>query len=48
MIGLIILAIIAVLVLGLVLKLVKLAVIVALVLGGFVLVRNFIANKRLK
>ena len=48
MIGIIIVAIIAILVLGLVFKLIKVALIVALLFGGFVLVRNFIAQKRIK
>jgi hypothetical protein len=48
MIGYVIAAIIAVLVIGLVFKLAKVAIIVALVVGGAVLVRNFIAQKRIK
>ena len=48
MIAFIVIAIIAVLVIGLVFKLLKLAIIVALALGAFVVVRNFIAKKRLK
>jgi hypothetical protein len=48
MMAFLIIAIIAVLVIGLVFKLLKLAIIVALGVGAFVLVRNFIAAKRLK
>jgi hypothetical protein len=48
MIGIIIAAIIAIIVIGLVFKLAKLAIILALVFGGVVLVRNFIAQKRIK
>ena len=48
MIGIIIVAIIAILVIGLVFKLVKIALIVALLFGGFVLVRNFLGAKRIK
>ncbi len=48
MIALIIIAIVAILVIGLVLKLAKVAIILALVVGGAVLVRNFIAQKRIK
>ena len=48
MIGIIIVAIIAILVIGLVLKLAKVAIIVALLFGGFVLVRNTLAQRRIK
>ena len=48
MIRFILIAIVVVLVLGLVFKLLKFAIIVALGLGAFVLVRNVIAKKRLK
>ena len=48
MIAFVIIAIIAVLVIGLVFKLLKLAIVVALALGAFVVARNFIAAKRLK
>ena len=48
MIGLIFLAIVAFLVIGLVFKLIKIAIIVALVIGAVAVVRGFIANKRLK
>jgi Flp pilus assembly protein TadB len=48
MIGIIIAAIIAVLVIGLVFKLAKVAIILALIFGAVVLVRNFVAQKRIK
>ncbi len=48
MIGYVILAIVAVLVIGLAFKLVKVALILALVAGGVLLVRNFLNQKRLK
>jgi hypothetical protein len=48
MIGLIVLAIVAFLVIGLVFKLIKLAIIVALAIGGVVLVKSMLANKRIK
>jgi hypothetical protein len=48
MIGIIIAAIIAIIVIGLVFKLAKVAIILALVFGGVVLVRNFIGQKRIK
>jgi len=48
MIGLIILAIIAFLVIGLVFKLIKLAIIVALLVGAVAVGRGFVAQKRLK
>ena len=48
MIGLIILAIVAFLVIGLVFKLVKLAIIVALLFGAVALVRGVVDKKRLK
>ena len=48
MIGLIVLAIVAFVVLGLVFKLVKVALIVALLLAGVAAVRGVLAKKRLK
>jgi hypothetical protein len=48
MIRFILIAIVIVLALGVVFKLLKFAIIVALGLGAFVLVRNVIAKKRLK
>ena len=48
MIGYVIAAIIAILVIGLVLKLAKVAMVLALVVGGAIVVRNFIAQKRIK
>ena len=48
MIALIILAIVAFLVIGLVFKLVKLAIIVALVVGAVAVVRGFVARKQIK
>lgn len=44
MIGPLILIILAILVLGLVLKLLKFAIIVALVIGGVVMVQRYLAN----
>ena len=48
MIGFLLIAIVIVLALGLVFKLLKLAIVVAIVLGGVLVVRNFISGKRLK
>jgi len=48
MIRIIVAAIIAILVIWLVFKLAKVAIIVALIVGGAVLVRNFVAQKQLK
>ena len=48
MIGLIILAIVAFLLIGLVFKLIKVAIIVALVIGAVAVVRGMVANRRLK
>ena len=48
MIRFILIAIVVVLALGLVFKLLKFAIIVALGLGAFVLVRNVIAKKHIK
>ena len=48
MIGFIVVAIIAVLLIGLVFKLAKVAIVLALVVGAVVVVRNFIGKKRLK
>ena len=48
MIGLIILAIVAFLVIGLVFKLVKVAIIVALLFGAVAVVRGVVDKKRLK
>ena len=41
-------AIVAILVIWLVFKLAKIAIVLALVVGGAMLVRNFVAQKRLK
>jgi hypothetical protein len=48
MIGLIILAIVAFLVIGLVFKLIKVAIIVALLVGAVAVVRGFVARKQIK
>ena len=48
MIRFILIAIVIVLALGVVFKLLKFAIIVALALGAFALVRNVVAGKRLK
>ena len=48
MIGIVIVVIIGVLLLGVVFKLLKLALIVALVVGGGMLLHNKFGNKRLK
>ena len=50
MIGIIIAVVIGILLLGLVFKLLKLAIIVALIIGGAVVVQRFLANnnKRIK
>ncbi len=48
MIGIIIVAIIAILVIGLVFKLIKVAIILAIGFGIFVVARNAFGNKRLK
>ena len=50
MIGIIIAVVIGILLLGLVFKLLKLAIIVALIVGGVVLVQRYLANnnRRLK
>ena len=48
MIGLIIAVIVGILLIGLVLKLLKFAIIVALVVGGLMLVQNKFGTKRLK
>ena len=48
MIGYVIVAIIAIIVIGVVLKLAKVAIILALVAGGVLLIRNFIRQKRIK
>ena len=48
MIRALLIAIVVVLALGIVFKLLKYAIVVALALGGFVLVRNFITSKRLR
>jgi hypothetical protein len=48
MIGFLLIAIVIVLALGLVFKLLKFAIIIAIVLGGVVVVRNLVAGKRLK
>jgi hypothetical protein len=48
MIGIIIAVIIGILLIGLVLKLLKFAIIVALVVGGVMLVQNKFGTKRIK
>ena len=48
MIGLIILGIVAFLVIGLVFKLIKVAIIVALLVGAVAVVRGFVARKQIK
>ena len=48
MIGLIVAVIVGILLIGLVLKLLKIAIIVALVVGGLMLVQNKFGTKRLK
>ena len=48
MIGLIIAVIVGILLIGLVLKLLKFAIIVALVVGGLMLVQNKFAQKRIR
>jgi hypothetical protein len=48
MIGLIIAVIIGILLIGLVLKLIKFAIIIALVVGGLMLAQNKFGNKRIK
>ena len=48
MIGLIIAVIIGILLIGLVLKLLKFAIIVALVVGGLMLAQNHFGQKRIK
>ncbi len=46
--GIILTIIIAILLLGLVFKLLKIAIVVALVVGGFMLIQNKFGGKRLK
>jgi hypothetical protein len=48
MIGLIVAVIVGILVIGLVLKLIKFAVIIALVVGGLMLAQKHFGQKRLK
>jgi hypothetical protein len=48
MIGLVIAVVVAILLVGLVLKLLKLAVIVALVVGGLMLAQRHFGQKRIK
>ena len=48
MIGLIIAVIIGILVIGLLLKIIKLAIIIALVVGGLMLAQNYFGQKRIK
>jgi hypothetical protein len=48
MIGIIVAVIIGILLIGLVLKLLKIAIIIALVVGGLMLVQNKLGTKRIK
>ena len=48
MIGIIIAVVIGIILIGLVFKLLKIALIVALVVGGFMLVQNKLGTKRIK
>ena len=48
MIGVIVLVIIGILLLGLVFKLLKAAIVIALIVGGVVVVQRFLANNRNK
>jgi hypothetical protein len=48
MIGLIIAVVIGIILIGLILKLIKLAIIVALVVGGLMLAKNYFGQKRIK
>jgi hypothetical protein len=48
MIGLIIAVVIGIILIGLILKLIKLAIIVALVVGGLMLAQNYFGQKRIK
>ena len=48
MIGIIIVVILAILLIGVVLKIAKIAVILALCVGGFMLIQNKLGTKRIK